>query len=195
MSSKTTRNNRIINDVLSGKTLEQVGRKHGVSRQRISQIVRRAGVTHLSDRRSIIRTVEPARRKIVTLLENGYRDRAVIAVKAQCSYNYVRQVATQHGYIHPKHIQRKEPDNYRVMSHGCWYWLGSISCFGYAIFKGKRAHRMVFEKEKGVIPKGHRLANMCGHKYCVNPDHWKLYPHRGGSYKTARNKEITHGIH
>lgn len=58
---------------------------------------------------------------------------------------------------------------------GCWIWSGSISDRGYGTAKRKgkffRAHRLIYEEKKGVIPKGMTLDHLCRNRICVNPDH------------------------
>jgi hypothetical protein len=56
---------------------------------------------------------------------------------------------------------------------GCWNWLKSKTSKGYgkwSAFKGL-AHRIMYEKHKGLIPKGLHLDHLCRNPGCVNPDH------------------------
>lgn len=58
---------------------------------------------------------------------------------------------------------------------GCWLWTGSIDRDGYgrARYKGvpRRAHRILYETERGPIPAGLVLDHKCRNPGCVNPDH------------------------
>jgi hypothetical protein len=57
----------------------------------------------------------------------------------------------------------------------CWIWQGTLSVQGYAKVRTKdglrQAQRVVYEREHGPIPDGHRLARHCEVRACVNPDH------------------------
>lgn len=63
----------------------------------------------------------------------------------------------------------------RVTGSGCWVWQGRISPQGYGLFRVKRknvfAHRMVFERLVGPIPKGAMLLHSCDTPRCVCPAH------------------------
>jgi len=68
--------------------------------------------------------------------------------------------------------------------NGCWIWTGPTDTKGYgqapAGKRGlhKRAHRFVWEQERGPIPKGLELDHLCRVKLCVNPDHLEPVTHR-----------------
>ena len=57
----------------------------------------------------------------------------------------------------------------------CWLWKGGIAGGGYGVFyyenKRIRAHRYMYEKRHGKIPKGLVLDHLCRNRACVNPDH------------------------
>ena len=72
----------------------------------------------------------------------------------------------------PDRIQQKimpEPNT------GCWLWTAACSHNGYGIVwadaKLKYAHRVVYENERGPIPKGLDLDHKCRVRSCVNPEH------------------------
>lgn len=79
-------------------------------------------------------------------------------------------------------------DKIRKEDNGCWTWLGSITPKGYgrATFrewKGKHAHKAIYEFLRGPVPEGMELDHICHdpkvcksksncpHRRCVNPDH------------------------
>ena len=57
----------------------------------------------------------------------------------------------------------------------CWVWTGYINPDGYAVVSAdgqpQAAHRVVWEKLRGPIPKGTNLKRLCPTKECVNPNH------------------------
>lgn len=57
----------------------------------------------------------------------------------------------------------------------CWEWTGKLDRDGYPIvWRGKlpdRAHRYVYECERGAIPEGMALDHMCRNRKCVAPHH------------------------
>lgn len=63
---------------------------------------------------------------------------------------------------------------------GCWLWTGAMHATGYgnvSFSNGKgnvrhlRAHRVVYEMERGPIPDGMQIDHLCRNRACVNPDH------------------------
>jgi hypothetical protein len=70
---------------------------------------------------------------------------------------------------------------YLVEDHGyktpCWIWQHGLDKYGYGVTNKKtggvpqRAHRVVYEREKGPIPEGLDLDHLCRVHACVNPDH------------------------
>jgi hypothetical protein len=62
---------------------------------------------------------------------------------------------------------------YRIDENGCWRWLGKIMPKGYGYIGSyqHRAHRVMYERLVGPIPKGLWVLHRCDVKDCVNPDH------------------------
>ena len=93
-----------------------------------------------------------------------------------CGTHYQRYL--RHGHVEiTRHFG---DDRQRVLSkvardaNGCWLWTGAL-LDGYGIVKVgggvRRAHRVVFEFERGPIPDGLELDHLCRVRRCVNPDH------------------------
>lgn len=75
------------------------------------------------------------------------------------------------------HDSRTRPPTYRVDPQtGCWIWLGTRNRGGYGIAhktgrSNRLAHRVMYERLRGPIPKGLEAHHRCGVRPCVNPDH------------------------
>lgn len=54
---------------------------------------------------------------------------------------------------------------------GCWLWAGADNGVGYGKFRGKYAHRISYEMNRGPIPNGMHLDHLCRVRCCVNPSH------------------------
>ena len=58
---------------------------------------------------------------------------------------------------------------------GCWEWVGCKDSHGYGRYtvgrKGYKAHRHIFERINGAIPKDRWVLHKCDNPPCVNPDH------------------------
>jgi hypothetical protein len=68
----------------------------------------------------------------------------------------------------------------RVDKHasGCWLWTGCVREDGYGRFylkatREQRAHTFAYCLAHGPLPLGQVLVNRCGHRACVNPEHWQ----------------------
>lgn len=61
---------------------------------------------------------------------------------------------------------------------GCWLWDGATNSAGYGHFRCKgrvqSAYRVIFEHEKGPIPKDLEIDHLCNVRCCVNPDHLEV---------------------
>lgn len=57
----------------------------------------------------------------------------------------------------------------------CHYWTGTLNDSGYGVLNHQRAHRIIYEMEKGPIPlidgKPALLLHSCDNPMCVNPAH------------------------
>jgi len=73
---------------------------------------------------------------------------------------------------------------YHIDENGCWIWTGSKYQSGYGQFwDGERytlAHLFSLRISDITVPEGRRTLNTCGHRDCVNPEHWFVpAPKRG----------------
>ena len=61
--------------------------------------------------------------------------------------------------------------------NGCWEWQGSTSQgYGNITINKKRyqTHRLAYETNKGLIPKGMELDHLCRNRICCNPEHLEV---------------------
>lgn len=63
-----------------------------------------------------------------------------------------------------------------VKTRTCWIWKQGSA--GYGVYKGKPAHKVVYELTYEPIPEGYQLDHLCMRKRCVNPSHLEIIkPH------------------
>lgn len=63
--------------------------------------------------------------------------------------------------------------------NGCWNWKGPFLAGGYGSFRGRRAHRVVYEFFYGLVPETNNwhpartqwVLHKCNNPRCVNPEH------------------------
>ena len=83
---------------------------------------------------------------------------------------------------HNARLERASRPDYAVEDRGfdtpCWVWQKSIKVSGHGQLKvdGRPvlAHRHYYEQEKGLIPKGAEVVQLCGVRACVNPEHQEV---------------------
>lgn len=60
-------------------------------------------------------------------------------------------------------------------SGDCWVWTGRARNRGYGVVsvdgRGRLAHRVAWELERGPIPEGLNVLHRCDNPPCVRPDH------------------------
>ena len=60
---------------------------------------------------------------------------------------------------------------------GCWLWTGARDK-RYGRFRGRLAHRAVYEEFVGLVPAGLELDHLCRNRLCTNPEHLEPVTHR-----------------
>lgn len=91
---------------------------------------------------------------------------------------------------------------------GCWVWLGKQVTGGYGVlYSGNRtfmAHRLLYERENGLITSNLEIDHLCRNPSCVNPAHleavthqvnikrgrrgWQKCPH-GDAFRTRKSRD------
>ena len=88
----------------------------------------------------------------------------------------------------------------------CWLWTGSVEVAGYGTIekngKKRKAHIVVYEMVKGLIPDDLEPDHLCRVRSCCNPSHLELVTHRenvlrgsGPSAENARKTQCKNGHH
>lgn len=62
-------------------------------------------------------------------------------------------------------------DRWIEKTDSCWLWRGGLGASGYGKYKGRQAHRVIYEELVGPIPDGLQLDHLCRVLICVNPAH------------------------
>jgi hypothetical protein len=63
------------------------------------------------------------------------------------------------------HVDFFPPDS------NCWEWIGCKNTKGYGNYRGRVAHKQVYEHFRGPVPAGNLLDHKCRNRSCVNPGH------------------------
>lgn len=88
--------------------------------------------------------------------------------------------------------------------HTCWEWIGLINDQGYGVIsmpnnpiKKVKAHRLLYERYIGPIPKGMFACHHCDNPGCVRPEHLFLGSQKDNlkdcKLKGRNPKKETHG--
>ena len=56
----------------------------------------------------------------------------------------------------------------------CWAWSGPVDADGDPVYGGRPAWLHAYELARGPVPTATRIDRRCGHRLCVNPDHFGL---------------------
>lgn len=149
--------------VSSNLSLEELGKKYNMSRERIRQI---------------IQNVSPGYKRIKTYIEeiNG------TVISATNLTNLRKKII---AYRKEHYIEDRKSlfwDSHKVdNSTGCWIWTGKSYPTGYGKFHllGERyAHRISYLLTYGKIPPKMEVLHRCDNPPCINPDHLKLGTHQ-----------------
>lgn len=85
----------------------------------------------------------------------------------------------------------------------CWMWMAYRNKFGYGVFrgdkskhpsgyKGRLAHRWVYEHFIGKIESGFEIDHLCRNKGCVNPEHLRQVTHQENMLGLLYTQRTTH---
>lgn len=103
--------------------------------------------------------------------------------------NIAPRTQTKNGWVKgeplryiAQHHRRLSPVEYIEDENGCWVWQRSLNSSGYGQLwvggRPSRAHRVYYERAKGVIPADLDLDHLCRNRACVNPDHLEAVSRR-----------------
>lgn len=84
----------------------------------------------------------------------------------------------------------------RIMPNGCWEWSAGRDSSGYGNFRGRGAHRVMYEQMVGPIDRTLHLDHLCENPPCVNPAHLEVVTPRENTLRgrsfAAANAQKTH---
>lgn len=151
ITAKADRNARIVElHVEQGLNLAEIGKLHGLTRERVRQIIKDHGVQTLTRERWAANRAERVSRQQERVSANGAYRR---------SLDFIR-------------------DRSEVDDNGCWIWTMSKYPTGYGHLNwlgkgaGDYAHRVSWQIANGRgIPAGLFICHKCDVPACVNPDH------------------------
>jgi hypothetical protein len=129
-------------------------------------------------------------------------DRLPVSKIGYCSMHYYRW--KQWG--DPSTVKIIKDDRTRLWSHinknsglfaiingitsECWLWTGLLSDQGYGLHSvsgvRRKAHRWIYERINGPIPKGLEPDHLCHHRSCVRPDHMEPVTHAENCRRAIR---------
>jgi hypothetical protein len=164
------RNEQILDDYIAGHTYQVIGDKHGISRERVRQIIYKQVGNE------------------VEYLKEANRSERVKKTLAEIEERRARKLATKENNRIEKAIRKEEEQKaiaerrspearfFRKVkkTDTCWWWLGGLVSSGYGHFRyidsNILCHRYAHQKFNGPI-EGKVVHHTCGNHSCVNPDH------------------------
>lgn len=115
------------------------------------------------------------------LCECGCGGTTPVAAKSDKKHGWVQGEHKRfiHGHYKSKPTGPKGPRWEIDPETGCWNWLLWLHHEGYGYGrqtsgKNMRAHRLIWEEQRGPIPANLHLHHVCENRRCVNPDHMEL---------------------
>lgn len=91
-------------------------------------------------------------------------------------------------------IKRPEYNFKTDKNTGCWNYCSSKDSHGYGQFKvnykNLRAHRYMYEKYNGEIPKNFDVDHLCKNPGCINPEHLEAVTH-GDNIRRGSNAKLS----
>lgn len=158
----------------AGSTLQQVGDKYGVTRERVRQLLEEVGV----ERRSSASRVYARDTAIVAAYQQGLSAPQVAKQMGTSNFTVYRALRRQgckaltrrHDVIDDRFWSKVDK------SGECWLWLGKLSNgHGRYALRGtmRNAHTITLESVGRTKPSGKIWRSICKTKGCVKPDHWR----------------------
>lgn len=176
------RNDAICRLYTEGKTLQEVGDKYGITRERVRQILVKKGISERYTSQVPIREQKKENwAKVVGLYMQGYSRQEALDklgftlsdIDLRCA-KFTRVQRRMHRIASFWKLVDKNGPYHDDLQSNCWVWTGvtnSITGYGMFSWNGKNAstHRLSY-----TITKGHPtrwVLHSCSNAICVNPDH------------------------
>lgn len=188
----------MVEQYKTGMTLAEVGELHGVTRERVRQVLVRCGLTKRDIRREKrIALIRPYVQQIMTAYlagQNMQEIRRDLGIQLPQTL-WPKPTALQHKNHRVARFwlkTQKQTDNHPDLDTPCWLWTGAqhdITGYGSYGWKGKNrtTHTLSYEITYGKPQQW--VLHKCNVPLCVNPDH--LYD--GSAADNARDRSANGG--
>ncbi len=84
-------------------------------------------------------------------------------------------MGTRKGHVFRPLNERLDEKIIPEPNSGCWIWTGAVAGGGYGVVwhdgRRQQAHRVLYERDAGPIPKGLHIDHLCRVRCCCNPAH------------------------